>query len=227
MKNRAKGVLSIWVKRLFCTLLVASLAACVGAPKNSAVAVYDLGPGVVGELPANRLPALPTLALADVQAPSALDNPAVLYRLAYSDPQQLHPYAQARWSMPPAQLLRQRVRETLGQHRAVLNTTDGMLLPPGTLVLRLELEEFSHVFEEPTRSAGVLRLRATLTQPVHAGEALLAQRSFLVRHPSASADASGGVRALGGAVDSLVQQLDQWVQQTQAGLPPALPVPPR
>jgi len=35
-----------------------------------------------------------------------------------------------------------------------------------------------------------------------------------------SADAAGGVRALTAAVDSAVQQLDQWVQQTQASLPP-------
>lgn len=65
-------------------------------------------------------------------APSALDTLPIIYRLGYSDAQQLRPYAQARWSMPPAQLLRQRVRETLGQRRAVLNLADGVLAPPGT-----------------------------------------------------------------------------------------------
>lgn len=200
--------------------LSAALVGCGALPTGgSAAAVYDFGPGTVQELPSNRMAPLPTLALGEVQAPTALDNLPVVYRLGYSDAQQLRPYTQARWSMPPAQLLRQRVRETLGQRRAVLNLADGVLAPPGTLTLRLELEEFSQLFDEATRSTGVLRLRATLTHPAHGGDALVAQRSFVLREPAASPDAAGGVRALTAAVDSAVQQLDQWVQQTQASLP--------
>src|SRR3989344_2674397 len=40
-------------------------------------------------------------------------------------PQQLPPYSQARWSQPPAQLLQQRLREQLGQRRAILKADDG------------------------------------------------------------------------------------------------------
>ncbi len=220
MKKRAVGSISIRAKALFVLGLAGLLVGCGGLPKSGpAAAVYDLGPGVVHELPSNRMAALPALALGEVQAPAALDHLPVVYRLGYSDAQQLRPYAQARWSMPPAQLLRQRVRETLGQRRAVLNLADGVLPPPGTLTLRLELEEFSQLFDAPASSTGVLRLRATLAQPAAGGDTLVAQRSFVLREPGASPDAAGGVRALTAAVDSAVQQLDQWVQQTQASLP--------
>ena len=59
------------------------------------------------------------LAITDVAtAGGALENMAVLYRLGYTDAQELRPYSKARWSMPPAQLLRQRLRERLGHRRA-------------------------------------------------------------------------------------------------------------
>jgi cholesterol transport system auxiliary component len=221
MKMLAGCAVLTRARPLFCLVLAGALAACGGLPKGGPVAaVYDLGPGMVHELPSNRMAPLPTLSLGEVQAPTALDNLPVVYRLGYSDAQQLRPYAQARWSMPPAQLLRQRVRETLGQRRAVLNLADGVAPPPGALTLRLELEEFSQLFEAPTRSTAVLRLRATLAQPAPGGDTLVAQRSFVLREPSASPDAAGGVRALTAAVDSAVQQLDQWVQQTQVAVAP-------
>lgn len=230
MKILAACAESTGARALIGILAALTLSACgslPSAPAPMAVAVYDLGPGQVQEQPSNRMAPLPALALSDVLAPSALDTLPVVYRLGYSDSQQLRPYAHARWSMPPAQLLRQRVRETLGQRRAVLNPADGLLLPRDTLTLRLELEEFSQIFDAPGSSAGVLRLRATLTHPQHGTDALLAQRSFVLREPAASADAAGGVRALTAAVDSAVQQIDQWLQQAQASLPPPPPPPQR
>jgi cholesterol transport system auxiliary component len=219
MKKIAVCAVDTWSKAIFCLVLIGALSGCGGLSKSgSPVAVYDLGPGVVQELPSNRMALLPALVMAEVQAPTALDNLPVVYRLGYSDAQQLRLYAQARWSMPPAQLLRQRVRETLGQRRVVLNHSDGVLAPPGTLMLRLELEEFSQLFDSPASSSGVLRLRATLTQAQQGEDAPVAQRSFLLREAATSPDAAGGVRALTAAVDSAVLQLDQWVQQTQVSL---------
>ena len=126
-----------------------------------------------------------------IEAPATVDGTAVLYRLAYADVQQLRPYAQARWSMPPAQLVRQRLRDQLSQQRVVLNPAEG----PAGWILRLELEEFTQVFETPDRSVGLVRLRATLLETVNGRERLVAQRRFTVQRPAASADAPGGVRA--------------------------------
>ena len=219
--------------------LAAVLAGCSALPdKPVRPTVYDFGPGAVAGQPANRpapLPALATLALDEVQASAALDSTAVLYRLAYADAQALKPYAQARWSMSPAQLLRQRLREHLGLRRAVLNPGEGnasgaagatspnSITTPATtpattsatppVLLRVELEEFSQLFESPTASTGLLRLRATALLASPQGERLLGQRSFIVQRPAPSADAAGGVRALTAATDAVVQEIDQWLQQ--------------
>ena len=176
--------------------------------------VYDFGPGATAPAPTNRMANLPPLALANVQAAMALDSTAVLYRLAYSDAQQLRPYTQARWSMPPAELLRHRLREQLGQRRAVLNTADGVTADNAPQNLRVELDEFSQLFESVNQSVGLVRLRATLSQPGRGGEKLIAQRSFVVQQTSATGDAAGGVRALTAAVDKLIVELDQWLQQS-------------
>jgi cholesterol transport system auxiliary component len=115
--------------------------------------------------------------------------------------------------MPPAQLLRQRLRELLGQRRSVLSPMDAV--PPGTLVLRLELEEFSQLFSTAQSSAGLVRVRATLGRSGSPAR-LLAQTSFVQQQSSASADAAGGVKALALATDALLQQLDPWLQQAAA-----------
>ncbi len=205
-------------------LIFAALGGCALQGSSVRPTVFDFGPGSLQMPAANHASLQPPLALAEVEASPALEGNAVLYRLAYGDAQQLRPYALAQWSMPPAQLVRQRLREILGQTRALLNPGDGaplgstpasasgtakMLQAPRTL--RLELEEFSQLFATPGQSSGLLRLRATLVQPGPGGERLLAQRHFIVQRPAPSADASGGVRALTLATDAAVQEIDAWL----------------
>ena len=200
--------------------------------------VYDFGPGLPvapATLPApataTALPAarLPTLALADVQSVGLSDNStAVLYRLAYTDARQLRPYQQARWAMPPAQLVQQALRTQLGERRAVLNADDALAAARGgagttaataagmgslPTVLRVELEEFSQVFSSASASAGLVRLRATLVEPTADGEKLLGQRLFTAQVPAPSADAAGGTRALADATAQAAQGVSQWVDQ--------------
>jgi len=198
-------------------LFFAGLSACSVLKTPVRPLAYDFGPGPVAPVAATRMAPLPTLAVADVEAPSFLDTSAMLYRLAYSETQQLSAYTQARWSMAPAQLMRQRLRDQLGQRRTVLNPAQGAAARVPVMVLRVELEEFSQLFESPKQSSGLLRVRATLGQAGSVGEKLLAQRSFVVTRPAASADAAGGVRALTAAADAAIQEIDAWVQQVEAG----------
>jgi cholesterol transport system auxiliary component len=197
---------------------------------------------------------LAPLEISTPQSSPALNSTAVLYRLGYADAQLLKPYALARWSMPPAQLIGQRLRAQLAMHRGVLSRGDLTPAPaprsvatlpaatplPATVPtaapgnhqeplhhLRLELEEFSQLFDAPDASSGVLRLRATLSQRSASGETLLAQRSFIARHVAPTADASGGVRALTAATDQMVKDIDAWLAQVErspipASAPPAL-----
>ena len=190
-------------------LVVATLSACGTPPQR--LAVYDFGPGATAAPQAsNRMAPLPPLLLAEVEAASALDGSAVLYRLLYADAQQLRPYAQARWSMPPAQLLRQRLRELLGQRRSVLAPADAVA--PGTLSLRLELEEFSQLFSSSHSSSALLRVRATVSRSGSPPKPL-GQTSLVVQVPASSADAQGGVQALAQGSDALAAQIDAWLQQ--------------
>jgi cholesterol transport system auxiliary component len=198
-------------------VLAATLAGCSAIPdKPVRATLYDFGPAQGGNPGAAPQPSLPALVLADVETTGALDGSGVLYRLGYADDHQLRPYSQARWSAPPPQLIRQRLRQRLGRERAVLDLSESAALARngGTAprVLRMGLEEFSHLFESESRSWGLLRLRVTLMDNTAAGEQLLAQRTFVVRKPAPTADAPGGVRALTAATDAAAEEIAQWVQ---------------
>ena len=201
--------------RTLVVCIALGLAACAQLQPQPRAVVYDFGPGAIAEVAANRNASLPTLVLADVESSAALDSTSVLYRLGYSDAQQLRPYAQARWSMAPAQLVRQRLREQLGAQRAVLQAAKGLAAAKTAMTLHLELDEFSHWFESAERSSGLVRMRATLAQSEGGVERLLAQRSFVVQRPASSADAAGGVRALTAATDALILEIEQWLGQVE------------
>ncbi len=143
-----------------------------------------------------------------MQATPAFDGNAMLYRLAYADGQQLRAYTQARWAMPPAELVQQRLREGLSGQFTVLRPGED-----APRVLQLELEEFSQVFDATDKSSGQLRLRATVRQRLPSGERMMAQRTVMVKRPAPSADAAGGVRALSAATDAAVDELAQWLRQ--------------
>jgi cholesterol transport system auxiliary component len=193
----------------------AVLAACSAVPERPVRAIpYDFGPLPPPE-PAVAHAPLPPVALGEVDASNAFDGTALLYRLGYADPNQLLPYAQARWSAPMPQLLRQRLRERLAQDRVVLDLTDsGTLARSGltnTRILRLQLAEFAQWFESPSRSFGVVRLLATLSDNTPAGERLVAQRNIIARRPAPTADGPGGVRALGAAADAAADEIAKWL----------------
>jgi cholesterol transport system auxiliary component len=210
-------------------LAAALLGGCALPDKPKRAALYDFGPGELVSAPvapatpaaaaAGTLrPALAPLALDDIgTAGGVLDSQALLYRLAYADARQLRPYAQARWSMPPAQLLGQRLRERLGQQRAVFNAREGVALNRSQNarlpLLRLELQEFSQLFSAPGASVGLIRLQATLLEMTPTGEKLIAQRTVMVQRPAPSADAAGGVRALTAAADAAIEELVPWLAQ--------------
>jgi cholesterol transport system auxiliary component len=198
-------------------VLVAALAGCATPDKPARATLYDFGPGATSAQPAGEKATQPSLVLAEVEASGALDGSALLYRLGYADPQQLRPYAHARWSAPPAQLIRQRLRQQLARDRAVLDLVESAALArnggAASRVLRIDLEEFSQFFESEAQSWGLLRLRATVMDNTPTGEKLLAQRSFVVRQPAPTPDAPGGARALAFATDAAAEEIGQWLAQ--------------
>ena len=204
------------IRRTFTLGAFALLAGCSLLPdKPVRELTYDFGPSPVPDPPAT--PAGAPLVLPDVEVNGALEGTALLYRLGYADAYELRPYAYARWSAPPGQLLRGRLRDRLGRDRPILDSAAaaslarrGGVTPP---VLRVELEEFSQLFESQAASQGVVRLRCTLLENSAAGERLVAQRTFTVQRPAPSADAAGGVRALSAAVDAVAGEIANWLRQ--------------
>lgn len=180
---------------LFSTLL---LGACVGGAHNSTpLAVYDFG------MPAARLAsddAWSKMAL-EIKAPSWFDSPSVQYRLAYEDPLKLRDYAASRWAGAPAQLIGQRLRQQLGVAGATSNTAVDCLL-------RLDLQEFSQVFDTPQNSRGVLHGSVSV---LDARRRIVAARLVAIEQPAAGSDARAGVSALVGASDELGRQLAGWL----------------
>ena len=196
--------------------LLAALAGCGALPDKPVASVrYDLGP-LPGVAEAAAPAGMP-LVLGEIEAGGSFERTALLYRLAYDHPQQLQPYSQARWSAPPAELLRQRIAEHLARERPVLEPSLAAGLAPraGALPpeLRLELQEFSQVFDSPQASRGVVRLRASVLERAPGGERLLGQRSFIAQRPAPTADAAGGVQALAAASDAAAQELAAWLRQ--------------
>jgi ABC-type uncharacterized transport system auxiliary subunit len=140
----------------------------------------------------------------EVSAPAWIDNSSMYYRLAYQNAANPMPYAQSEWVMSPAALLTQRLRSSLSasnsgeMHKVALEE-------PAAYKLRSELFEFEQVFDQPGRSRGVLRLRATLE-----GKGMWAQRTFVIEKPAPTADAAGGVTALSQCADDLAALINEW-----------------
>ena len=98
------------LQRVFLLAAALALAGCSSLAPDKPVRAtqYDFGPQAASA-PGNA-PAGSPLVLDDVDPSGSLDTSAILYRLAYADAHQLRPYALARWTAPPAQLIRQRLR---------------------------------------------------------------------------------------------------------------------
>ncbi|HMW63594.1 MAG TPA: ABC-type transport auxiliary lipoprotein family protein [Accumulibacter sp.] len=188
--------------RWWACLAACLLAGCAGAARYAGGGqVYDFGLAKQGEADAARWV---RIAL-EVKAPPWSDSPAIVYRLLYDDPLKLRSYVDSRWAAAPPLLLAQRWRQQLGFAGASGQTAAACLL-------RFELQEFSHVFDTPQHSRGVLHGRLAL---LDAGRRTIAERAFAEERPAASADARGGVGALLVAGDELGRQLAEWLNDLE------------
>lgn len=196
--------------------MVAGLSACSLPQAPSAKATFDLGPipsttQPVTDTPAANKATPRQLRLADTSAPPALASTALTYRLQYAQALEPRAYTLARWSMPPAQLVQQRLRAALAAGGWWLSTDHGPLTP----VLHVEVEAFEQVFDSAERSHGRVQWLASLRQGPHT----LAQRSFLATAPAPTADATGGAQALAAATTDATSQLTTWLEANTAPAP--------
>ncbi|CAB3768017.1 ABC-type transport auxiliary lipoprotein family protein [Paraburkholderia humisilvae] len=177
----------------------ALLSGCASSSTVMSDIRYDLGP------PAQVASAGPLspVKMLDVTAPETLGSDRLIYRLSYVDTQRTASYANSHWTMPPAQLLTQRLRNALSARGTVLTGGDGMRAP----VLRVDLEEFEQDFDAQAQSHGAVTARATLS---FQGK-VVGQHTFAARAPASTPDAAGGARAIAAATDDLVAQITAWL----------------
>nr|WP_315476250.1 ABC-type transport auxiliary lipoprotein family protein [uncultured Undibacterium sp.] len=186
---------------LFSVPLLLLFSACASTEVQRS---YDFGSNNTAPI-SSQLATL-KLNLAEIQVPVNLEGSAMLYRLIYDNPQELRAYANSRWSMPPAQLLKQKIIARINQEGgAVTAGADGA---SGLPILRIDLEEFSQHFSTPGNSQVQLRWRASLIN----NKRLLAQKVFSAQSNSGSADAAGGARAMPQASDQAITELIVWLQ---------------
>lgn len=211
MKTIASSARPVCTKAVFLSIFLALAGCAVPLPdKPVRPQPYDLGPAL--PLAANAAPSGPALALDRVESSAAIDGTHIIYRLVHSDGgQQPRPYATARWTMAPPQLLAQRLREAFSATRPVVEPGAGL----AAVEMRTEIDEFAQIFSSPGASEGVVRLRVTVTAPGARAQRLLGQRTFTVRQPAPTADAPGGVAALRAASDEAVRQIVAWVNGLQ------------
>jgi len=185
------------------------LLACSGCglmgSKDATKADFDFGPlpAASGARHTSNYSGM-SIAVYEVTAPTWIDNSSMYYRLAYQSADRPMPYAQSEWVMSPAALLTQRLRSSLsvsGSGEFLRVSSDELAV----YTLRSELFEFEQVFDQPGRSRGVLRLRATLE-----GKGTWAQRTFVIEKPAPTADAAGGVAALSQCADELAAAINEW-----------------
>ena len=190
------------MNRCFVLLAALLLSACVGGAGNSVPSVtYDFG------LPVARLAvggAWPGLSL-EVRSPSWFDSTNVDYRLAYADPLTRRQYIGSRWAGAPAQLIAQRLRQQLGVVSTTANSATDCLI-------RVELQEFSQVFDSPQSSRGVLTASVSL---IDGKRRVVAERLAVIDKPALGADASGGVQALVAASTEFGRLLSDWLLELE------------
>ncbi|SCY03563.1 ABC-type transport auxiliary lipoprotein family protein [Nitrosospira sp. Nsp13] len=200
---------------LFPVLAVLLLAGCATPRAQVPTAVYDFGleqPFIASGATdkSSNPPHLFTSLLVAATSPAWLDNPTIQYRLVYHDPARSYTYANSRWAAAPATLLTQRVKGYIAgvSNERVVSAGDGVR---ADYILRLELEEFTQIFDTPHQSRAVIRLRASLIE--RSTRSLLAQRSFSTEQAAPTANAAGAVRGLTEASDKLIENLISWLAE--------------
>lgn len=177
------------------------LVGCAGGSRPAAdTASYDLGPATA--LPAGGMPNAGIAV--EVHMPLWLDGIAMNYRLAYVDPQRLYSYAHARWAGAPSRLVQQKLWQQLG------------MAPGGApCTLRVELGEFTQIFDAADRSRVLVSGEATLQGK---GRAVIAHLPLRVEAPAGS-DARSGAAALAVATRELSERLATWLDARRGSCP--------
>jgi cholesterol transport system auxiliary component len=189
-------------RHLALLLFTAALLASCATSSHDSPTVYDFGGLNNVQTP---VPALAPISIAEPRVPGWLDSVHMIYRLRYANDQQANSYANSRWAMPPAQLFVERLKSRIAQAGGtVLAVADGALNLP---VLRIEMDDFSQIFDKPDHSVAQVSVRAS----VYKDGKLSAYKFFTKQLATPTADAAGGARSLADASDAIIAEITAWL----------------
>ncbi|NMG74110.1 ABC-type transport auxiliary lipoprotein family protein [Aromatoleum diolicum] len=196
---------------LLCAGMAVTLGACgnLGVKGDVSPALYDLG---ISE-PVTGTPAILPTSI-EVRAPSWLSNSAMQYRIDYQQPAQRQAFAESRWASPPAEMLERSLRRAFTTTLAA--PTTGAITPGNGCRLRVELDEFTQVFDTPQSSYASIVARVELL-PAR-GDSAVARQLLSIRETASSLDAKGGVSAHQRASVRLAHELAVWLTSLEPAL---------
>lgn len=191
------------------------LTGCAITPQNERpISVYDFGLQQITDTnstPVGQQEKLSTnLLIAEAKSPIWLNSNSIQYRLAYRNPTQSYTYANSRWAAAPATLLTHHIRNSIATttNYKVLSSSDSVR---ADFILRLELEEFSQIFDTAEESHVIVRLRVSLIN--RSSRLLKAQHSFNIKLIAPTANAVGAVQALTESSNKLTENLITWLSE--------------
>ncbi len=179
---------------LACALGLAGCGGLLPAPAPDRVVLHDFGPAPRFQ---GRGASFVTVWVTSVPWLRGTD---IHYRLLYRDPTAVHSYADNRWLVPPAELLKERLRASLG---AVAPPAAGQ-----SARLVVTLVRFAQDFRSPHEAVARLELEVRLVR-LAGGEAAV-RDSIQVQVPC-SADAQGAVTGLSRAAILGVRRVTAFV----------------
>jgi cholesterol transport system auxiliary component len=194
---------------LLCASISVALGACGNLAGRSDIrqTFYDLGPSQQHATAAAAIPAR-----IEVRAPSWLSNATMQYRLDYQQPAPRMAFSESRWASPPAEMLERKLARAL---TADSPAAAGEHVTRNGCRLRIELDEFSQVFDTPQSSHATIVARAELLPP--RGDAAIARHLVTLREATPSPDAKGGVVGHQRASDRLTRELGTWLSAQNTG----------
>lgn len=191
------------------------LSGCSVLSSSRTSTTFDLGP--LAPAPSQPPAALPKLRVAETDGPTWMDSRGIYYRLQYAQAQRLQAYSTQRWVDAPTRLFDDRLRAAVSG-RGELTWYGDTTVP----AIKVDILGFEQVFDSPTASRGVVRVRATV---FHKG--LIGQKTFVAEQPAPSADGAGGVKALSASADAVIAAILDWTAtlplEAAAGGPATLP----
>lgn len=195
--------------KLLALVFAVVLSGCaVGRPAPTAT-TYDFG---LNAQPVTVAPPLQgALAIDPVRAADVIAGTGIVYRLAYDNAARPEIYSQSRWAATPAELLTQRLQQKLA-HVARGGVVQGTSAVQAGTLLRVELEQFSQVFDAPQRARALVQVRASVIDTQRGS--LVAQQDFRAERPTAP-NAEGAVQGLREASDAVLDDIAHWLPRSQ------------